>query len=85
MRFHVISTDRRTCYGVFRFSAALRVVTRLSTGVFKGRHRQRRGVHHPGRALRPGTVRRVQLPGNPVSGRDAFNSLAARIALTLRR
>jgi hypothetical protein len=84
-RFHVISTDRRTCYGVFRFTAGLRVVTRLSTGVFKGATGRgtvsiTQGAHFPRRASGGCNFR-----GRPVSGKDAFNALAARISLTLRR
>ena len=85
MKFHVISTDRRTCYGVFRFSAGLRVVTRLSTGVFKGATGSgavsiTQGAHFP-----RGSSGACNFRGKPVSGKDAFNALAARIALTLRR
>lgn len=85
MRFHVISTDRRTCYGVFRFSAGLRVVTRLSTGVFKGATGSgavsiTQGAHFPRRSSGACNFR-----ASPASGKDAFNALAARIALTLRR
>ena len=85
MRFHVISTDRRTCYGVFRFSAALRVVTRLSTGVFKGATGKGAVAITQGAHFGRGSSGACNFRGNPVSGRDAFNALAARIALTLRR
>jgi hypothetical protein len=85
MRFHVISTDRRICYGVFRFSAALRVVTRLSTGVFKGATGKGAVAITQGAHFGRGSSSACNFRGNPVSGRDAFNALAARIALTLRR
>jgi hypothetical protein len=85
MSFHVISTDRRTCYGVFRFSAALRVVTRLSTGVFKGATGSGAVSITQGARFGRKSSGACNFRGNPVSGRDAFNALAARIALTLRR
>ena len=85
MRFHVISTDRRICYGVFRFSAALRVVTRLSTGVFKGATGKGAVAITQGAHFGRGSSGACNFRGNPVSGRDAFNALRATISLTLRR
>jgi len=85
MKFHVISTDRRTCYGVFRFSAGLRVVTRLSTGVFKGATGSGAVSITQGAHFGRGSSGACNFRGKPVSGKDAFNALAARIALTLRR
>jgi hypothetical protein len=85
MRFHVISTDRRTCYGVFRFSAGLRVVTRLSTGVFKGATGSGAVSITQGAHFGRKSSGACDFRGNPVSGKDAFNALRATISLTLRR
>jgi hypothetical protein len=85
MRFHVISTDRRTCYGVFRFSAGLRVVTRLSTGVFKGATGSGAVSITQGARFGRSSSGACDFRGNPVSGKDAFNALRATISLTLRR
>ena len=59
------------------------MVTRLSTGVFKGATGRgtvsiTQGAHFGRRASGGCNFR-----GRPASGKDAFNALAARIALTL--
>ena len=85
MRFHVISTDRRTCYGVFRFSAGFQVVTRLSTGVFKGATGSGAASITQGARFGRSSSGACNFRGHPVSGKDAFNALRATISLTLRR
>jgi hypothetical protein len=84
MRAHLVSLDRRTCYGVEQFTAGLRVVTRKSTGVFAGAT-GKGGVSLMFGAFLPRTHGACNPRGNPVSAKDALSTLNAQIALTLRK
>jgi Phytanoyl-CoA dioxygenase (PhyH) len=72
------------CYGVERFTSGLRVVTSKSTGVFAGATGKGADSLMFG-AFLPRKNGACNLQGKPVSARDAFSTLDARIALTLRR
>lgn len=85
MTFRLISVDRRNCYAVERFTSALRVVTRTSTGVFTGATGQGSVSITNGAFLPRRASGGCNLQGNPVSARDAFSALGARIALMLVR
>jgi hypothetical protein len=84
MRGHLVSLDRRTCYGVEQFTAGLRVVTSKSTGVFAGAT-GKGGVSLMFGAFLPRKHGACNPRGNPVSAKDAFSTLNAKIALTLRK
>lgn len=84
MKARLVSLDRRTCYGVERFTAGLRVVTSKSTGVFAGAT-GKGGVSLMFGAFLPRKGGACNPRGKPVSAKDAFSTLDARIALTLRK
>ena len=83
-RSHLISLDRRNCYGVEQFTSGLRVVTSKSTGVFAGAT-GKGAVSLMFGAFLPRKNGACNLRGKPVSAKDAFSTLDARIALTLRK
>ena len=84
MKARLVSLDRRTCYGVEQFTAGLRVVTSKSTGVFAGAT-GKGGVSLMFGAFLPRKNGACNPQGEPVSAKDAFSTLDARIALTLRK
>jgi hypothetical protein len=84
MKARLVSLDRRTCYGVEEFTAGLRVATSTSTGVFAGAT-GKGGVSLMFGAFLPRKSGACNPRGNPVSAKDAFSTLDARIALTLRK
>lgn len=85
MTFTLVSVDRRNCYAVERFSSALRVVTSTSTGVFAGATGRGSVSITNGAFLPRKASGGCNFEGTPVSPKDAFSALVARIALTLVR
>jgi len=83
MKGHLVSLDKRTCYGVEQFTAGLRVATGTSTGVFAGATGKGSVTLMFG-AFLPRKNGACNPQGNPVSAKDAFSTLDARLALTLR-
>jgi hypothetical protein len=84
MKAHLVSLDKRTCYGVEQFTAGLQVVTSKSTGVFAGAT-GKGGVSLMFGAFLPRKNGACNPRGEPVSAKNAFSTLDAQIALTLRK
>jgi hypothetical protein len=84
MRAHVISLDKRNCYGVEQFTSGLQVVTSKSTGVFAGATGKGSVSLMFGAFLRRKNGA-CNMRGQPVSAKNAFSTLRAQIALTLRK